>query len=122
MCLTAGQKYRYSLEKLLFQNWNTLMMTDAELTLLSLVAESPRYGYEIQQVIDERGLREWLTIGFSSLYYILNKLERQNMLVGQLQPDGRGPARKVYSITEAGRGILQTAVSDLLRQPRSLGS
>jgi len=97
-------------------------MTDAELTILSLVAETPRYGYEIQQVIDERGLREWLTIGFSSLYYILNKLERQNMLTGQLQPDGRGPARKVYSITEAGRGILQTAVSDLLRQPRSLGS
>jgi DNA-binding PadR family transcriptional regulator len=100
----------------------TAVMTDAELTILSLVAETPRYGYEIQQVIDERGLREWLTIGFSSLYYILNKLERQNMLTGQLQPDGRGPARKVYSITEAGRGVLQTAVSDLLRQPRSLGS
>ena len=97
-------------------------MTDAELTILSLVAETPRYGYEIQQVIDERGLREWLTIGFSSLYYILNKLERQHMLTSQLQPEGRGPARKVYSITEAGRGVLQTAVSDLLRQPRSLGS
>lgn len=97
-------------------------MTDAELTILSLVAESPRYGYEIQQVIDERGLREWLTIGFSSIYYILNKLERQNMVSSRLQPEGRGPARKVYEITEAGQGILQTAVADLLRQPRSLGS
>ncbi len=97
-------------------------MTDAELTILSLVAESPRRGYELQQIIDERGLREWLTIGFSSIYYILNKLERQNMVSGQLQPEGRGPARKVYAITEAGRGILQTAVADLLRQPRSLGS
>jgi hypothetical protein len=28
----------------------------------------------------------------------------------------------VYEITEAGQGILQTAVADLLRQPRSLGS
>jgi DNA-binding PadR family transcriptional regulator len=97
-------------------------MTDAELTILSLLAETPRYGYEIQQVIDERGLREWLTIGFSSLYYILNKLERQHMLTSELHPEGRGPARKVYSITEAGRGVLQTAISDLLRQPRSLGS
>jgi DNA-binding PadR family transcriptional regulator len=97
-------------------------MTDAELTILSLVAETPRYGYEIQQIIDERGLREWLTIGFSSLYYVLNKLERQNMITSQLQPEGRGPARKVYSITEGGRGVLQTAVSDLLRQPRALGS
>ncbi|MBI5666641.1 MAG: PadR family transcriptional regulator [Chloroflexi bacterium] len=98
------------------------MMTDAELTILSLVAEGPRYGYEIQQIIDERGLREWLTIGFSSIYYILNKLEQQNIVTSRLQPEGRGPARKVYSITEAGRGILQTAIADLLRQPRALGS
>ncbi|MBZ0281110.1 MAG: PadR family transcriptional regulator [Anaerolineae bacterium] len=98
------------------------MMTDAELTILSLVAEGPRHGYEIQQIIDERGLREWLTIGFSSIYYILNKLERQNMLTSELRPDGRGPARKVYAITEGGSGILQTAVAELLRQPRSLGS
>lgn len=98
------------------------MMTDAELTILSLVAEGPRYGYEIQQIIDDRGLREWLTIGFSSIYYILNRLEGQNMLVSELRPEGRGPARKVYEITQAGRGILQTAISDLLRQPRSLGS
>jgi DNA-binding PadR family transcriptional regulator len=98
------------------------MMTDAELTLLSLVAEGPRYGYEIQQIIDERGLREWLTIGFSSIYYILNRLEKQNMLTSRLYMESHGPARKVYEISEAGRGILQTAVSDLLRQPRALGS
>ncbi len=97
-------------------------MNDAELTILSLVAEGPRYGYEIQELIDERGLREWLTIGFSSIYYILNRLERQNMLTGQYRTEGRGPARKLYTITEAGRGILQTAIADLLRQPRVLGS
>lgn len=97
-------------------------MTDAELTILSLVAEGPRYGYEIQQIIDDRGLRDWMTIGFSSIYYILNKLERQNMLASTLRPDSRGPARKVYEITEAGRGVLQTAIASLLRQPRQLGS
>jgi DNA-binding PadR family transcriptional regulator len=98
------------------------MMTDAELTILSLVAEGPRFGYEIQQVIDERGLREWVVVGFSSIYYILNKLEKQDMLTSELRSDGRNPANKVYQITEAGRGVLQTAISDLLRQPRSLGT
>lgn len=97
-------------------------MTDAELTILSLVAEGRRFGYEIQQVIDDRGLREWLTIGFSSIYYILNKLEKQDMLTSELRSDGRSPARKMYEITEAGRGVLQTAVGDLLRQPRALGT
>lgn len=98
------------------------MMTDAELTILSLVAEQPSMGHQIQQTIDERGLREWLTIGFSSVYYILNKLEKQNLISSVLRQEQRGPARKIYTITEAGQGILQTAVSNLLSQPRALGS
>lgn len=97
-------------------------MTDAELTILSLIAEQPSMGHQIQQLIDERGLREWLTIGFSSVYYILNKLEKQNLITSVLRPEQRGPARKLYAITDAGRGILQTAVSNLLSQPRALGS
>jgi DNA-binding PadR family transcriptional regulator len=51
----------------------------------------------------------------------LNKLERQNLLSGQLRVGDHVPARKIYQITEAGRGVLQTAVADLLRQPRALG-
>lgn len=97
-------------------------MTDAELTILSLLAEGARYGHEVQQLIDERGLREWLTIGFSSVFYVLNKLERQKMIHGELRPNGHMPARKYYRLTEAGRGILQTSVSNLLREPRALGS
>ena len=97
-------------------------MTDAELTILSLVAEGARYGHEIQQLIDERGLREWVTIGFSSVYYILNKLEEQHLLSSNLEVKGQRGAHKAYEVTEAGRGILQTAISDLLRQPRSLGT
>lgn len=97
-------------------------MTDAELTILSLVSEGARYGHEIQHLIDERGLREWLTIGFSSIYYILNKLERQNLISSEMRVGGTIPAQRVYQITDAGQGILQTAISDLLRQPRPLGT
>lgn len=97
-------------------------MTDAELTILSLLAQGPRYGHEIQRIIDDRGLRDWLAIGFSSVYYILNKFERQKMVTSELRPEGSGPPRKLYRLSEAGRGILQTAISDLLRAPRSLGT
>lgn len=99
-----------------------MMMTESELTILSLVAEKPCHGYEIQQVIDERDLREWLAIGFSSIYYILNKLERQGLLTSTLDIHGPGPARKIYQITDAGRGLLQTAILERLSQVRSFGS
>ena len=51
-------------------------MTNAELAILSLVAEQPRHGYEIENVIEQRGMRAWTEIGFSSIYYILKKLEK----------------------------------------------
>jgi DNA-binding PadR family transcriptional regulator len=78
-------------------------MTNAELAILSLIAEQARHGYEIEQVIVARGMREWTEIGFSSIYYLLNKLEKAGMIISQLQqPEGKGPARKVYSITQKG--------------------
>ena len=45
-------------------------MTNAELAILSLIAEQPRHGYQIDQVIQERGMREWTEVGFSSIYYL----------------------------------------------------
>jgi len=93
-------------------------MTNAELAILSLVAEQPRHGYEIEQVIEERGMREWTEVGFSSIYYLLKKLEREGLIEGQLEQAERGPARKVYHVTPAGRGALHEGVLDALSTPR----
>lgn len=97
-------------------------MTNAELAILSLVAEGPQHGYQIQQAIEARGVREWAAIGFSSVYYILNKLEREGLLTSQLKPGERGPSRKEYALTKAGRGVLQTSLADLLSTPADRGS
>ncbi|MEO0594999.1 MAG: PadR family transcriptional regulator [Chloroflexota bacterium] len=97
-------------------------MKDTELTILSLLAQGPRYGHEVQQIIDERGMREWLAIGYSSVYYLLNKFERQNLLTSELRPAAGGTPRKLFRLTDAGQGILRTAVSDLLRMPQSIGT
>ena len=51
-------------------------LTDAELLLLGLVSEMPRHGYELEQVIETRGMREWTQVGFSSIYFVLGKLEK----------------------------------------------
>jgi len=93
-------------------------MTNAELAILSLVVEQPRHGYEIEQVIEERGMRDWTEIGFSSIYYLLRKLERQGYVEGNLQEAGRGPARKVYQVTQSGIGAYRAAVFDSLAVPR----
>lgn len=95
-------------------------MTNAELAILSLIAERPRHGYDIERVIDERGMREWTEISFSSIYYLLKKLEKDGMIEGQLQqPEGKGPARKVYSITQPGRQAQIEGALAALSTPQS---
>jgi DNA-binding PadR family transcriptional regulator len=93
-------------------------MTNAELAILGLVAECPRHGYEIERVIETRGMRDWTDVGFSSIYYILKKLERDGLIESHFeQAAGRGPSRKVYTLTNRGRELRQIAVSKALSQP-----
>ena len=93
-------------------------MTNAELAILSLVGEQPRHGYEIEQVIEERGMRAWTEVGFSSIYYLLKKLSQEGLVEGRLQEAERGPARKVYHITQAGQSRLREGLLQALTEPQ----
>ncbi|MEX2162154.1 MAG: helix-turn-helix transcriptional regulator [Anaerolineales bacterium] len=93
-------------------------MTNAELAILGLVAEAPRHGYEMEQLIEQRGMRNWTEVGFSSIYYILAKLEQRGWISSHREPAvGRGPARKVYTIQPKGQAAWRQAALDLLSAP-----
>ncbi len=105
------------------------LITNADLAVLGLVAEGPRHGYQVEQDIARRGMREWTEIGFSSIYYVLNKLEAAGWLESRPEEaaglaekrspaDKRGPARKVYSLTGQGWVVYRAAVLERLAQPR----
>src|SRR3972149_2439341 len=70
------------------------VLTAAELLLLGLVAEMPRHGYELDHVIEQRGMRQWTQIGFSSIYYVLGKLERLALVGGEKPAGGGGGAER----------------------------
>ncbi|GAA4766561.1 PadR family transcriptional regulator [Microbacterium gilvum] len=77
-------------------------LTAAELTVLGLVIEEPRHGYDLEQVIAQRGIRQWTDIAFSSIYYVLAKLEKRGLVEAG---GGRSGARsrRVFQATAAGR-------------------
>jgi DNA-binding PadR family transcriptional regulator len=83
-------------------------LTDAELLLLGLVAEMPRHGYELDHVIEQRGMREWTQIGFSSIYFVLGRLQKLGLVVARRPARGHGgvKARRVFAITALGRRSL----------------
>ena len=93
-------------------------MTNAELAILGLIKEQPRHGYEIEQVIEERGMREWTEIAFSSIYYILRKLDQKRLIRSQTSKGpGKGPARRVYHITGRGKHAWHEATVAVLSMP-----
>ncbi len=92
-------------------------MTDAELALLSLLLNDPKSDDVLHSLIEERGLRRWTAIGVASMYYVLDKLERQGLV--KSLPENL-PARR-WQITSAGYAVLQTAVADLLSTPHTHG-
>ena len=96
-------------------------LTPAELTLLGLLVEKPRHGYELEEVITERGMREWTEIGFSSIYYLLAKLQGRGLVEPAGEP-ARGKARKVFAPTAAGRRACVEAVEQAIAEPRPLFS
>ena len=94
-------------------------LTPAELTLLGLLVERPRHGYELEEVISARGMREWTTIGFSSIYYVLGKLRDRGLVTEvESQHSGRGRARKVFAPTAAGRSACADATEAALAELR----
>ena len=91
-------------------------LTDAELLVLGLVAEMPRHGYELEQVIEERGMREWTQIGFSSIYFVLGKLEKAGLVASGVPASKK--AKKVFSITQRGRQALIAGALAALKSVR----
>lgn len=94
-------------------------LTPAELTLLGLLVERPRHGYELEEVIAGRGMRDWTEIGFSSIYYLLGKLRDRGLVAEVDTPRaGRGKARRVFAPTEAGRRACATGAEAALAELR----
>ncbi len=91
-------------------------LTDAELVVLGLVAEMPRYGYQLEQVIEQRGMRVGPLIGFSSIYFVLGRLEKMELVSSEKPTEAK--AKKVFSVTDAGRAELVSQTLSALRNLR----
>jgi DNA-binding PadR family transcriptional regulator len=92
-------------------------MNNKEIALLGLLTEGPKHGYQLESDIEARGMREWTEIGFSSIYYLLNKSETRGWVVSTLSESSKGPVRKLYALTENGWGLLRQEVTRLLTNP-----
>lgn len=78
-------------------------MTNLELNILGIVSEGATHAYNIEKIIAERGIRERTNVGFSTIYAVLNKMQKIGLLMSNLEPQKGLPSRRIYSITPKGR-------------------
>lgn len=82
-------------------NESELLKGNTPTLILAVLREAPRHGYAIAREI-ERRCDNALQFKEGTLYPALRALERDQFIVGAWQEPSAGPARKVYTLTDAG--------------------
>ncbi len=85
----------------------------SEQLILGILTEQPRHGYDIEKLITDRGMRKWTDIGFSSIYYVLDKLEVKELVAST---NAQGKEKKQYSITNNGLVVLNDEAKELIAE------
>jgi len=82
-----------------------LVKGSTSLILLQLLTERDMYGYELVKELEKRS-ENGLSVKEGTLYPALHKLEKQEYIECYWQEQEKGPARKYYQITTAGKEVL----------------
>ena len=94
---------------------NTL--SNVEAALLGLLRNGPMYPYQIEKEVQERDMRFWTELSMSSIYKLLRKLERTNIVISKTEISDENRTRKRYELTEEGRKALENKVKELVSEP-----
>jgi PadR family transcriptional regulator PadR len=77
----------------------------AELIVLSILEATPRHGYEIGKLIEQRSKGQ-LKFHVASLYPLLYRLEERGWLHGRWVEKAGQRRRRFYNLTAEGRRVL----------------
>jgi DNA-binding PadR family transcriptional regulator len=81
--------------------------------VLGLISEESSNGKKIDEKIEKRGMRDWTSIGKSSIYGVLKKLEKDGLVKSWIEElDNR--MIRVYDITPFGFDVLKRKVKLIL--------
>ncbi len=77
------------------------MISNIEAVILGLISQGSNYGYAIEKAIDVSNIREWTEVAFSSIYTILRRMKKDN-LITSTRETVNGRSRNIYILTEKG--------------------
>lgn len=91
-------------------------ITNMETALLGLLSEKPMYPYEIEKNVWEHDMRYWTEISLSSIYKVLEKLEKKLLVDVNLTVTETNKVKKIYSLTEKGKKELKEKIVEIMSE------
>ena len=86
-------------------------------SLLLVLGDGPAHGYDLPGLLVPLGLR---TIDRGFVYRTLRAMEAEGLVVSEWDRSPSGPARRVYSVTAAGRDWVARAATVLREADRRM--
>ena len=80
--------------------------------LLGLLNYAPMAGYDLKKIFDDSVNFFW-SAQTSQIYRELKSLEKKGYVISEIRPGGKGPDKRIYSITDSGKSALKEWLSDV---------
>ena len=104
-----------------------MVLSDKQFLILGMVAHPPYNelgisGTKLNHLIEERNVKVWTRLSFSSVYYILNQLEKKRLITTKETDDydtGHseiGAPQKMFIVTDKGETILKETVIEYFQR------
>ena len=94
-------------------------MTNSEITILGILKEQPVHAYRLEQLLNEKKLKNKIDLAFSSIYAVLKKLEKKKFVYGVVEKIPKHADKKVYHITENGDNEFINNLKQALTKPEA---
>lgn len=82
-----------------------------QVLVLSLLTQEPMYGYQIAKELEQRS-GGYFDFKEGTLYPLLHRMEKEDLVKGEWQVVEKGPSRKYYSLTPEGRKVLEESAAE----------
>jgi len=95
-------------------------ISKAEAALLGLLNDGAKYAYQIEKEVYQRDMRYWTELSMSSIYKLLNSLEKRSVLTSKVEVSEENRTRKVYEMTELGKQTLIAKLKEIISEPEHM--
>jgi len=93
----------------------------ARFALLGLLLDKPAHGYDLaRRFASGSALGDVIHLSLSHLYALLARLERDGLVVGEVQDAGALPQRRVYRLSEFGREAVECWIDEPVSHQRDM--